>query len=112
MLDEYCNIPLKHFIMAGIRDDGQLVRFTGPKEATTSEVLSKYIDLEGYQKWYTTGRVMPSTKPQSNVIRTFFFFLLTFPYYSPESFVRRRLSCAWRPSSTSHELRLWRSSTI
>lgn len=46
MLDEYCNIPLKHFIMAGIRDDGQLVRFTGPKEAATSEVLSKYIDLE------------------------------------------------------------------
>lgn len=72
MLDEYCNIPLKHFIMAGIRDDGQLVRFTGPKEATTSEVLSKYIDLEGYQKWYTTGRVMPSTKPQSDVIRTVF----------------------------------------
>ncbi|KAH8782826.1 hypothetical protein F5883DRAFT_405012, partial [Diaporthe sp. PMI_573] len=63
MFDEYCNIPLKHFIMAGIRDDGQLVRFTGPKEAATSEVLSKYIDLDGYQKWYTTGRVMPTPSP-------------------------------------------------
>lgn len=71
MLDEYCNIPLKHFIMAGIRDDGQLVRFTGPKEAATSEVLSKYIDLDGYQKWYTTGRVMPSTQPHSDFVLNF-----------------------------------------
>lgn len=109
MLDEYCNIPLKHFIMAGIRDDGQLVRFTGPKEAATSEVLSKYIDLEGYQKWYTTGRVMPSTKPNSDDTRTV---LLTWSCSSPEPFVRRRLSCARRPSSTSHELRIRRPSTI
>lgn len=109
MLDEYCNIPLKHFIMAGIRDDGQLVRFTGPKEAATSEVLSKYIDLDGYQKWYTTGRVMPSTQPHSDFV---LLILLTFPCFSPESFIRRKLSCAWRPSSTSHELRIWWSSTI
>lgn len=94
MFDEYCNIPLKHFIMAGIRDDGQLVRFTGPKEAATSEVLSKYIDLDGYQKWYTTGRVMPSTRSHSNCVRTV---SLTFSRSSTESFVRRRLSCAWRP---------------
>lgn len=109
MLDEYCNIPLKHFIMAGIREDGQLVRFTGPKEAATSEVLSKYIDLEGYQKWYTTGRVMPSTQPHSDVFRTI---LLTFSCSSPESLVRRRLSCTWRPSSISHELRIWWPATI
>lgn len=109
MLDEYCNIPLKHFIMAGIRDDGQLVRFTGPKEAATSEVLSKYIDLDGYQKWYTTGRVMPSTQPHSDVVRTI---LLTFSCFSPESFIRRKLSCAWRSSSASHELRIWWPSTI
>lgn len=108
MLDEYCNIPLKHFIMAGIRDDGQLVRFTGPKEAATSEVLSKYIDLEGYQKWYTTGRVMPSKQPLSDVSRTV---VLTLTCSSPESFVRRRLSCAWRPSSTSHA-GIWWPSTI
>lgn len=94
MFDEYCNIPLKHFIMAGIRDDGQLVRFTGPKEAATSEVLSKYIDLDGYQKWYTTGRVMPSTNPHSDVVHTV---SLTLSCSSPESWVRRRLSCAWRP---------------
>lgn len=81
MLDEYCNIPLKHFIMAGIREDGQLVRFTGPKEAATSEVLSKYIDLEGYQKWYTTGRVMPSMQPQSDVVRTV---LLTLSLLQPQ----------------------------
>lgn len=108
MLDEYCNIPLKHFIMAGIRDDGQLVRFTGPKEAATSEVLSKYIDLEGYQKWYTTGRVMPSMQPRSDVFRAV---LLTSSCSSPESFVRRRLSCARRPSSTSHA-HIWWPSTI
>lgn len=81
MLDEYCNIPLKHFIMAGIRDDGQLVRFTGPKEAATSEVLSKYIDLEGYQKWYTTGRVMPSMQPHSDVVRAA---LLTLSLLQPQ----------------------------
>lgn len=81
MLDEYCNIPLKHFIMAGIREDGQLVRFTGPKEAATSEVLSKYIDLEGYQKWYTTGRVMPSMQPQSDVVLTV---LLTLSLLQPQ----------------------------
>jgi hypothetical protein len=91
MFDEYCNIPLKHFIMAGIREDGQLVRFTGPKEATTPEVLSKYIDLEGYQKWYNTGRIMPSTKPHFNLVRTV---SLTLYCPSPESFVRRRLPCA------------------
>lgn len=94
MFDEYCNIPLKHFIMAGIREDGQLVRFTGPKEAATSEVLSKYIDLDGYQKWYTTGRVMPSTNPHSDVVRTV---SLTLFCSSSESWVRRRLYCAWRP---------------
>jgi hypothetical protein len=109
MFDEYCNIPLKHFIMAGIRDDGQLVRFTGPKEAATSEVLSKYIDLDGYQKWYTTGRVMPSTKPHSDVDHMV---SLTLSCSSPKPFVRRKLSCAWRPRSTSHELRIWWPSTV
>lgn len=63
MLNDYCNIPIHHFIMAGITKEGKLVTFSGPQEAGNGKMLlERYIDLPGYQQWYTTGTTMPSKR--------------------------------------------------
>lgn len=61
MMDEYCNISLNHFIMAGVTKDGKLVTFSGPMEAGRAAVLRRYIDVEGYFNWYTTSSMGAST---------------------------------------------------
>lgn len=61
MMDQYCNISLHHFIMAGITKDGKLVTFSGPRETSNPMVLQRYIDLDGYNNWYNTGSMIPST---------------------------------------------------
>lgn len=61
MMDEYCNISLNHFIMAGVTKDGKLVTFSGPRESGHPAVLPRYIDVEGYYNWYTTGSMGAST---------------------------------------------------
>lgn len=63
MLNEYCNIPIHHFIMAGITKEGKLVTFSGPQEAGNGKMLlERYIDLPGYLQWYT-GTTNPSKNP-------------------------------------------------
>ncbi|ROV98939.1 hypothetical protein VSDG_03675 [Cytospora chrysosperma] len=64
MLNDYCNIPIHHFIMAGITKEGKLVTFSGPQEAGNGKMLlDRYIDLPGYLQWYTTGSAMPTPSP-------------------------------------------------
>lgn len=69
MLNDYCNIPIHHFIMAGITKEGKLVTFSGPQEAGNGKMLlDRYIDLPGYLQWYTTGSAMPSENIPFSII--------------------------------------------
>lgn len=81
MLNDYCNIPIHHFIMAGITKEGKLVTFSGPQEAGNGKMLlDRYIDLPGYLQWYTTGSAMPSknfpTQTFSGLLRPRAFLLM------------------------------------
>lgn len=62
MLQQHCNISLSHFIMAGITKQGELITFSGPREAGNPMVYKKYIDLDGYLGWYNSGSMLPSTQ--------------------------------------------------
>lgn len=66
MMEQHCNIYLHHFIMAGITREGKLVTFSGPRETIDPMVLQRYIDIDGYTAWASSGSMLPSMFPSEN----------------------------------------------
>lgn len=69
MMEQHCNISLHHFIMAGVTREGKLVTFSGPRETINPMVLQRYIDIDGYTAWASTGNMLPSIVPLDTVAR-------------------------------------------
>lgn len=58
-MKQHCGIPLQHFVMFGINEDGKVMRFTGPQEKSNPAVFD-FFDMKSYEAWYNNGSMVPS----------------------------------------------------